>query len=76
MEELEKWKQMPDWSEKVVAYSKELSIVELNSHIELAKTLISRTSNPPNSLFMLYSCFLDRALINIAQNLQNQTHNF
>lgn len=76
MQELEKWKQMPDWSEKLVVYSKGLSIVELNAHIEIAKTLISRTNNPPNSLFMLYSHFLDRALMNIAQNLQNQMHNF
>ena len=76
MEELEKWKQMPDWSEKLVAYGKGLTMVELNSHIEIVKTLISRTDNPPNSLFMLYSVFLDRALMNIAQNLQSQTHNF
>lgn len=76
MQELEKWKQMPDWSEKLTAYSKNLTLVELNAHIEVVKTLISRTDNPPNLLFMLYSHFLDRALMNIAQNLQSQTHNF
>lgn len=76
MEELEKWKKMPDWNEKIVAYTKGLSIVELNAHIEITKTLISRTDNPPNSLFMLYGVLLDMALMNIAQNLQNQAHNF
>lgn len=76
IEEFERWKQMKDWNEKLIAYSNKLTLVELNAHIEILKIQLERSRDSPNSLWVVYHHLIDRALINIAQNLQNQTHNF
>ena len=76
IEEFERWKQMKDWNEKLIAYSNKLTLVELNAHIEILKIQLERSRDPPNSLWVVYHHLIDRALMNIAQNLQKQTHNF
>lgn len=73
--EFEKWIKLPDWNEKLVTYSKSLSLVELNAHISIIKIQLERDKYAPNSLWAVYHHLIDRALMNIAQNLQNQTHN-
>ena len=76
MQELEKWKKMLDWSEKLVTYTKNLSLVELSAHISIIKSQLERDENSPTFIWILYNNLIDQALVNIAQNLQNQTHNF
>jgi hypothetical protein len=74
--EFEAWFSLPDWNEKLISYSKKLSLSELDAHIQILKIQLERAKDSPNSLWVVYHHLIDRALMNIAMNLQNQQHNF
>ena len=57
--EIVKWRENPDWSDKLTKYTMSLSAASIASHLEATNTELSKSDNPKNMLYVMRGCFID-----------------